>query len=196
MKSDVSFDSVTYTKNTVEESVTFKINDQPLPRSTTPMSTITPVDSIQSSGSHSGSPTTHLSADSTPALNAVPYNSYIPHPDELCPPSGVKVQGYYVVTVGQEVGIFFNWLDVKAHVDGIRGAAHIRCEHWPDALALYTKHYYQGLICAVPTVGGPFSSPSPSQMPSSPMLTTSSSGSDELWSYFDDPSQDLSGSQT
>ncbi|KAG1885330.1 uncharacterized protein F5891DRAFT_1201894 [Suillus fuscotomentosus] len=137
MKSDVSFDSVTYTKKTIEESVTFKINDQP-PPSTPPTSTITPADSFQPSESPSGSPLTHSPADSTPPIDTVPYDSYIPHPDELHPPSGVKIHGYYVVTIGQEVGIFFNWLDAKARVDGIKGAAHMHCEHWPDALALYT----------------------------------------------------------
>ncbi|KAG1902577.1 uncharacterized protein F5891DRAFT_1186223 [Suillus fuscotomentosus] len=156
------------------------------------MSTITPADSFQPFESPSGSPLTHSPADSTPPINTVPYDSYIPHPDELHPPSGVKIHGYYVVTVGQEVGIFFNWLDAKARVDGIKGATHMCCEHWPDALALYTKHYCQGAVRAVPTVGGPFCSSSPSQMPSSPTLTTSSSGSDELWSYFDDLSQELS----
>lgn len=80
-------------------------------------------------------------------------------------------------------------------VDGIRGAAHARYDHWSDALALYTMHYHQGLVRAVPTVGGPFChSRSPPTVPnptSSPTLTASSSDSDELWSYFDDPSQEL-----
>ncbi|KAG1863182.1 hypothetical protein DFJ58DRAFT_839166 [Suillus subalutaceus] len=51
--SDISFDSVTYTKKTIEKSVTFKINNQSPLRSTTPMSTIDPADSIQSSGTPS-----------------------------------------------------------------------------------------------------------------------------------------------
>ncbi|KAG1850859.1 hypothetical protein DFJ58DRAFT_729152 [Suillus subalutaceus] len=83
--SDISFDSVTYTKKTIEKSVTFKINNQSPLRSTTPMSTIDPADSIQSSGSHSRSPMTHLSTNSTPPLNAIPYDPYIPHPDKLHP---------------------------------------------------------------------------------------------------------------
>lgn len=116
MKSDVSFDSVTYTKKTIEESVTLKIKDQPPPLSTTPIPILTPADAIRPSGSSQfvspptqchGQPPLH--ADSTLPIMAVPYDSSIPHPDELRPPSGVKIKGYYVVTIGQEVGIFFHW---------------------------------------------------------------------------------------
>jgi hypothetical protein len=116
MNSDVGFDSVTYTKKTVEESITLKIKDQSLPLSTTPSPILTPANSTQRSGSpHFVSPPTQchgrppLHADSTLPVTTVPYDSSVPHPDELRPPSGVKIQGYYVVTIGQEVGIFFHW---------------------------------------------------------------------------------------
>ncbi|KAG0698992.1 hypothetical protein DFH29DRAFT_763212, partial [Suillus ampliporus] len=80
-----------------------------------------------------------------------------PIPDELHPPSaGTSAQGYYVVTVGQEVGIFFHWLDCQAWVSGITNAAHTCYDHWAEALAMYTRHHRAGLVHAIPTVGGPF----------------------------------------
>ncbi|KAG2337266.1 hypothetical protein BDR05DRAFT_952775 [Suillus weaverae] len=117
--------------------------------------------------------------------------SCTPHPDELYLPVGTQVQGYYVVTVGQEVGIFFQWLDAKVCVDGISGASHTRYDHWADALELYTSHYNMGLLRAVTTVGGLFwpvgtTHPTP---PPSPTTTASSTNSKDLWSYLEDLSE-------
>ncbi|KAG1770794.1 hypothetical protein EV702DRAFT_1202265 [Suillus placidus] len=120
--------------------------------------------------------------------------SRTPHPDELYLPVGTQVQGYYVVTIGQEVGIFFQWLDAKVCVDEISGASHTRYDHWADALELYTSHYNMGLLHAVPTVGGPFwpvGTTHPTPLPS-PTTTASSTNSEDLWSYLEDLSEHMS----
>ncbi|KAG0708392.1 hypothetical protein DFH29DRAFT_870929 [Suillus ampliporus] len=205
--SDISFDSVTYSKKTVEESVTFKIGDphctprspshsRHAPRSPPPIhSTLSRTCSDVAEPKHRDR---RSAAESDTAQFSTTQQATVasrtPHPDELYLPAGTQVQGYYVVTVGQEVGIFFRWLDAKARVDGISGASHTRYDHWADALELYTSHYNTGLLRAVPTVGGPFwpvgiIHPTP---PPSPTTTASSTDSKDLWSYLEDLSEHMS----
>jgi len=50
----------------------------------------------------------------TPAIPATPrlgsYTPHIPHPDEIqAPEAGFIAEGFYVISVGQEVGIFYHW---------------------------------------------------------------------------------------
>ncbi|KAI6045472.1 hypothetical protein EDC04DRAFT_2921956 [Pisolithus marmoratus] len=58
-----------------------------------------------------------------------------PNPLEIKPPTSDEVaEGFYVITVGQEVGIFFSWLDASEHVTNVPGAQH-KCYHtFKDAL--------------------------------------------------------------
>ncbi|KAG2336257.1 hypothetical protein BDR05DRAFT_1006026 [Suillus weaverae] len=179
--SDINFDSVTYSKKTIKESVTFKIKDPPhAPQSPS------------RSSSHS-SCSRHAPRSPSPT-HSTTVASRTPHPDELYLPVGTQVQGYYVVTVGQKVSIFFQWLDAKVHIDGISGASHTRYDHWADALELYTSHYNMGLLHAVPTVGGPFwpvGTTHPTPLPS-PTTTASSTNSEDLWSYLEDLSEHMS----
>ncbi|KAG1724204.1 uncharacterized protein EDB91DRAFT_1255340 [Suillus paluster] len=182
--SDISFDSVTYSKKTVEESVTFKIGDphrtprspshsRHAPRSPSPThSTLSrtcldvPEPKHRDRRSAAESDTAQFSTTQQATVA-----SHTPHPDEQYLPAGTQVQGYYVVTVGQEVGIFFAGLTPKYML--MESAAH---------------------LTPVPTVGGPFwpvgiIHPTP---PPSPTTTASSTNSEDLWSYLEDLSEHMS----
>ncbi|KAI6094921.1 hypothetical protein EDD17DRAFT_1499922, partial [Pisolithus thermaeus] len=90
------------------------------------------------------------------------------------------VQGYYVITVGQEVGIFYTWPDVTAHTNGISGNTHKQCKSFSEAIKVYTRMYNKGCVCAVPVPGGPFW-PEAEQSDSSSSRSPSTSSA-ELWS--------------
>ncbi|KAI6125001.1 hypothetical protein EDD16DRAFT_1474488, partial [Pisolithus croceorrhizus] len=103
----------------------------------------------------------------------------VPHPTHiLLPKSNVAVQGYYVITVGQEVGIFYTWLDVAARTNGISGNTHKQCKSFSEAIKVYTRMYNKGCVRAVPVPGGLFW-PEAEQSGSSDSPSTSSA---ELWS--------------
>ncbi|KAI6018114.1 hypothetical protein BKA83DRAFT_89073, partial [Pisolithus microcarpus] len=71
----------------------------------------------------------------------------IPHPSRISlPKSNTAVQGYYVITVGQEVGIFYNWADVAAHMNNISGNTHKQCKSFSEALKVYTRMYNKGCV--------------------------------------------------
>ncbi|KAI6016133.1 hypothetical protein BKA83DRAFT_69319, partial [Pisolithus microcarpus] len=74
----------------------------------------------------------------------------------LLPKSDISVQGYYVITVGQEVGIFYTWPDVAACTNGISGNVHKQCKTFSEALKVYTRMYNKGCVRAIPVPGGPF----------------------------------------
>lgn len=72
--------------------------------------TTTPSSSPQknNSSANTSSPRTPGPAPSTPQLRS--YVPKIPHPDEIqAPEPGFSPEGFYVVSVGQEVGIFYHW---------------------------------------------------------------------------------------
>ncbi|KAG1738867.1 uncharacterized protein EDB91DRAFT_1249035 [Suillus paluster] len=213
---------MTYSKKTVEESVTFKIGDphrtprlpshsRHAPQSPSHSRHAPQSPSHSRHAPRSPSPTHSMlsctcsdvpepkhhdrrsAAESDTAQFSTTQQATVasctPHPDELYLPAGTQVQGYYVVTVGQEVGIFF-----AVRIDGISGASHTRYDHWADMLELYMSHYNTGLLHAVPTVGGSFwpvgiIHPTP---PPSPTTTTSSTNSEDLWSYLEDLSEHMS----
>ncbi|KAG1831133.1 hypothetical protein EV424DRAFT_1374000 [Suillus variegatus] len=93
-------------------------------------------------------------------------------------------EGFWVVTVGQEVGIFYVWADVTVRTNYISGNIQKSYPSFQKALEAYTTMYNEGRVRAVPIPGGPFwpSLPSP----------TSSSTSDDLWSQVEDLSDTMS----
>ncbi|KAI6120248.1 hypothetical protein EDD16DRAFT_1479089 [Pisolithus croceorrhizus] len=109
-------------------------------------------------------------------------SSYIPpvlHPTHiLLLKSNIAVQGYYMITVGQEVGIFYTWLDVAVCTNGISSNTHKQCKSFSEAIKVYMHMYNKGCVQAIPVPGGPFW-PEAEQSDSSDSPSTSSA---ELWS--------------
>lgn len=101
------------------------------PRKCSPSATIT------------GSTTTPPSASSTPQSTpksqsgsafppSVPHvstshSSVIPHPSDVPQPTSPP-EGFYLIIVGQEVGIFYTWKDAALRVLDISGAVHYKCK--------------------------------------------------------------------
>ncbi|KAG1894801.1 uncharacterized protein F5891DRAFT_960867, partial [Suillus fuscotomentosus] len=100
--------------------------------------------------------------------------------------AGLKPDGFWVITVGQEVGIFYHWYmaDVAERTNFISGNVQKRYPSFQEALKVYTVKFNEGGVRTVPIPGGPFwpSSPSPSL----------SAESDEMWSQVDDLSETMS----
>ncbi|KAH7923678.1 hypothetical protein BV22DRAFT_1130496 [Leucogyrophana mollusca] len=137
-----------------------------------------------------------------------------PHPDTIeLPADGVRPTGFWVITVGQEVGIFYHWDDVAKRTNYISGAIQKKYPSFQEALQHYRTSYDLQLLSAVPVPNGPFSrrnrksSPvrslpfsslsSPARSPASvaspePNRSSSSTDSDELWSQLDDLSLHMS----
>ncbi|KAI6041992.1 hypothetical protein EDC04DRAFT_3109288 [Pisolithus marmoratus] len=65
-------------------------------------------------------------------------------------------EGFYLVIIGQEVGIFYTWKDAALQVLDISGVVHYKCKTFQQALADYTATHRKGELCAIPTPGGPF----------------------------------------
>ncbi|KAI6099140.1 hypothetical protein F5141DRAFT_1010420, partial [Pisolithus sp. B1] len=132
-------------------------------------------------------PCCHPKSQMQPTNNAfvlLPLN-----PSEIKPPTGGEAaEGFYVITVGQEVGIFFGWLDASEHVTNIPGAQHKCYCTFKDVLQAYTCKYNEGAVWVMPLTGSHFwpsqSIPNP-MPPSTPSHTTS----DEFWDYVDDISE-------
>ncbi|KAI6006014.1 hypothetical protein EDD15DRAFT_2154387, partial [Pisolithus albus] len=112
-----------------------------------------------------------------------------PNPSEIKPPSGDEpAEGFYVVTVGQEVGIFFSWLDASERVTNVPGAQHKRYRTFKDALRAYTGKYNEGAVRVTPLAGSRFW-PSQSVPNPTPPSTPSRTSSDEFWNHVDDISE-------
>ncbi|KAI5994200.1 hypothetical protein EDD15DRAFT_2366870 [Pisolithus albus] len=79
----------------------------------------------------------------------------IPHPSDVRGPTSTP-EGYYLVIVGQEVGIFYTWKDTALRVLEISGAIYYKCRTFQQALADYTAAYNKGELRAIPNPGGPF----------------------------------------
>ncbi|KAI6105164.1 hypothetical protein EDD16DRAFT_1710719 [Pisolithus croceorrhizus] len=112
-----------------------------------------------------------------------------PNPSEIKPPTGGEVaEGFYIITVGQEVGIFFSWLDPSECVTNILGAQH-KCYHtFKDVLQAYTHKYNEGAVWVMLGAGSCFwpSQSIPNPMPPSTLSCTSL---DEFWDQVDDISE-------
>ncbi|KIK13840.1 hypothetical protein PISMIDRAFT_40645, partial [Pisolithus microcarpus 441] len=79
----------------------------------------------------------------------------IPHPSDVPRPTSTP-KGFYLIIVGQEVGIFYTWKDAALQVLEISGAVYYKCKTFQQALADYTATYDKGELHAIPTPGGPF----------------------------------------
>ncbi|KAF8226159.1 hypothetical protein L208DRAFT_1380335 [Tricholoma matsutake] len=111
---------------------------------------------------------THAQGSSNPP----PITTYAPHLSVLqC--SATPVKWYYIITVEQEVGVFFDWYmliiiwfppfysnpfrqDVKARTDRVSGACQSKYPTWEGALLKYTQHFDQGSVFVKPFSSGPF----------------------------------------
>ncbi|KAI5999232.1 hypothetical protein EDD15DRAFT_2134288, partial [Pisolithus albus] len=96
-------------------------------------------------------------------------------------------EGYYLVIVGQEVGIFYMWKDAALRVLEISGAVYYKCRTFQQALASYMAAYNKGELRAIPNPGGPFW-PTAVRTPS-PVL---SEGEQSYWAEVDDLTDVLS----
>ncbi|KAH7908462.1 hypothetical protein BJ138DRAFT_352382 [Hygrophoropsis aurantiaca] len=192
------FKTITWTTKTttVEETVTITRNtDDPVVRANrAPTPPRSPTNSLRRA-SIAASTVRALSNSENEEYPLVPDPTYIPsipHPNNIEPPApGLLPEAYYVITVGQEVGVFFLWADVAERTHNISGSVQSKFRHFEKAKAAYTKAYNSGTVHAVPVYGGPFwrmraVSPPPTPSPS----TSSSDGS--LWDRVDDLSTEMS----
>ncbi|KAG1805957.1 uncharacterized protein BJ212DRAFT_1283106, partial [Suillus subaureus] len=87
----------------------------------------------------------------------------VPKPSDIIPPcADLEPEGFWVVTVGQEVGIFYHWADVAERTHFVSSNIQKRYPLFQKALEVYTTQYNEGRLQAIPTPGGPFwVSPSP-----------------------------------
>ncbi|KAI6017734.1 hypothetical protein BKA83DRAFT_4496887 [Pisolithus microcarpus] len=174
--SDATSNTITWTHQTTKESVT--ISHAPV------------------SGGTAAAPTEHvasIAATCEQKLNravkslaepASPRIPPIPHPSHiLLPKSNTVVQGYYVIMVGQEVGVFYNWPDVAACTNNISRNTHKQCKSFSKVLKVYMWMYNKGCVQAVPVPGGPFW-PEAEHSDSSTSRPPSSGSSAELWSQL------------
>ncbi|KAI5985937.1 hypothetical protein EDD15DRAFT_2200318 [Pisolithus albus] len=88
------------------------------------------------------------------------------HPDDIELPS-IPVNEFYVVIVGQEPGIFYNWNDAAARVLGVSKNIHFKCATFQEALRRYKDAYYCNEVKCVPNPGTRFLSQSTSNASSS-----------------------------
>ncbi|KAI6019242.1 hypothetical protein BKA83DRAFT_4127189 [Pisolithus microcarpus] len=174
--SDATSNTVTWTRRTTKESVT--ISRAPL-ASGTETAPAEPVASIAATCQQK--PDRAVKSLAKPAHI---HNPPIPHPSRiLLPKSNTTVQGYYVIMVGQEVGIFYNWADVAARMNNISGNTHKQCKSFSEVLKVYTRMYNKGCVRAVPIPGGPFW-PEAEHSDSSTSCPSSSTSSTEMWSQL------------
>ncbi|RDB24448.1 hypothetical protein Hypma_008436 [Hypsizygus marmoreus] len=80
-----------------------------------------------------------------------------PHPSQIQPPAPrAVIQGYYAITVGQEVGLFYTWPDVQARISGVSGNTQAKYDSFLEALQVYSDAYVTGHVIAQPVPNGPF----------------------------------------
>ncbi|KAF8058563.1 hypothetical protein FPV67DRAFT_1522907 [Lyophyllum atratum] len=72
----------------------------------------------------------------------------------------VRYINYYVVTVGQAVGIFYDWCTVGSHTNGVPCAAQEGFDSWETAHKIYTRLYNEKHVKVKILLDGPFSKPS------------------------------------
>ncbi|KAG1892503.1 hypothetical protein F4604DRAFT_1913225 [Suillus subluteus] len=59
---------------------------------------------------------------STPAAQFPFHSTMVPAPNNIqVPHANLKPEGFWVITIGQEVGIFYHWADVAEQVNFISG---------------------------------------------------------------------------
>jgi hypothetical protein len=109
----------------------------------------------------------------TPQTPIHQFLKYYPilHPTEL---ESFMSRYFYVVTVGQDVGIFATWYanpfsfgitancsrdEANSRITGVTGSSHSKCKNWQDAFQIYSKAYTEGRIRRIPVAGGVFDNP-------------------------------------
>ncbi|KIJ59502.1 hypothetical protein HYDPIDRAFT_170759 [Hydnomerulius pinastri MD-312] len=135
---------------------------------------------------HNSNASQYANAPTSPTSLA-PFVIPVPHPSALLPPGEDQpVDGFWTVTVGQEVGIFYLWEDVAKRTNFIAGNRQKKYADFEMALRVYTKKYYEGSVHAVPLPNSgfwPTSPPSPPGYSSHPSPSTSK---EDLWSQVED----------
>lgn len=128
----------------------------------------------------------------------------IPRPEDLAgPEEGEITEGYYLVTVGQQCGIFFSWCvsvlplvgttlngchrdECHARVDGIVGSCYKKYPSWQEAYARYSRSRANGLVRAIPRPNSKYwtvpGSPYVPPLPRTDSPPPESDSDSELWS--------------
>ncbi|KAI6096083.1 hypothetical protein EDD16DRAFT_1479938 [Pisolithus croceorrhizus] len=120
------------------------------------------------------------------------------HPAQLIHPNDIElpttpVHEFYVVIVGQELGIFYNWNDAAARVLGISKNIHFKCTSFQEALQCYKDAYYSNEVKCVPNPGKHFLSQTMLYASSSPSVLFKELALDvEYWKNVDDLSEEMS----
>ncbi|PBK63578.1 hypothetical protein ARMSODRAFT_1023780 [Armillaria solidipes] len=128
-------------------------------REGTPFSPLSPTKSAPAFETPGKKPVSGLGGGPPPTTDAVPtpaeLHHRIPHPDRLASPPDVypPPKSWYVVTVGQEVGIFHSWLDVATRIRGVPGPVHKACRMYSEALAEY-HHQFEDTTIQIVLVPG------------------------------------------
>ncbi|KAG2136208.1 hypothetical protein BD769DRAFT_1385327 [Suillus cothurnatus] len=187
---DSSFDTITWSHKTTEESIT--LSRSSLPQS---MPTSTPIPPSTTARLHRPvhPPTATPSTPSHPQPQALQTATQtpcevtsVPKPSEIQPPRADEIpEGFWAIIVGQEVGVFYRCNVQKGY------------RSFQQALTAYTAKYNEGRVRAVPLPGGPFwpSSPESSPDPPSPTVSAGSSMSSDLydlWSQVEDLTETMS----
>ncbi|KAG1836693.1 hypothetical protein DFJ58DRAFT_846842 [Suillus subalutaceus] len=90
-----------------------------------------------------------------------------------------------LASLGQEVGIFFHWLDVGERTLGISGAIQVKQETWADALHLYMREYEEGAVVVLAT-------PFPHTIISALPALSATSSEDSIWTHIEDLLEQMS----
>ncbi|KAG6809652.1 hypothetical protein H0H92_015319 [Tricholoma furcatifolium] len=99
-------------------------------------------------------PSDHLSTCRSPAAY---FSGPRPHPSTLNPPpSGTAVEAYYLVSIGQRVGIFFDWDTVLSLTDGVPGSSVQPYGTWDAAFSRYRVYHVNNFLDCRILVGGAY----------------------------------------
>ncbi|KAG1790132.1 uncharacterized protein HD556DRAFT_1306520 [Suillus plorans] len=116
-------------------------------------------------------------------------------PSDIRPPRADEVpEGFWAITVGQEVGVFYRWADVAERTNFVSGNVQKGYPSFQQALTAYAVKYDEGRVRAVPLPGGPFWPSPPESSPNipSPVDSSASSDSHDLWSQLEDLTETMS----
>ncbi|KAG2136788.1 hypothetical protein BD769DRAFT_1664317 [Suillus cothurnatus] len=188
--SDSSFDTITWSCKATEESIT-------LSRSSLPQST--PASTCLQKNQHPFplppqltciAQAIHLLLPHHPASNLRPSEIHPLQADET-------PEGFWVITVGQEVSVFYCWANIAEQTNFISGNVQKGYPSFQQALAAYMVKFGKGRVQAVPLPGGPFWPSPPESLPNPPSLTLSVDSSVSLdlyalWSQVEDLTEAMS----
>ncbi|KAG1859025.1 hypothetical protein DFJ58DRAFT_726482 [Suillus subalutaceus] len=166
-----SLDTISWKRKTVEESIT--LSKASHTNSLHVNQTIPNSDLSTSSHAQDHLPPSSSSSHAQHSTNVALLPMQVPKPSDITPPhAGLEPEGFWLITVGQEVGIFYHWADVAERTNFVSGNVQKRYPLIPEGTR-------------VPTPGGPF------WLPASPPSPSWSADSDDLWSQVDDLSETM-----